>query len=171
MELKMSKSDVLDKFSILSMRSRFDNKIKPVFDEYALAATRIFLGVKKRDKAEELLINFAKLVEANAKIWSFEATIRDEFKDDPANQGGDLTFEAIGRATLVIREYNMQRLRAKAAIDKIFNQEPEADGGWPSLFEQGRAASGDSNNENEKGIITPFAKYPGSVVIGGGDEI
>lgn len=116
-----SESDVLDKYSILAMKKRHDADIIPLFMEYEKEATKI---AKKLCMMNELT-PLVKLIESNSKIWVLEATIRNEFAADPANQGTVLTLEAIGRASIAIREHNSLRIAAKAEIDKLFGHIPE----------------------------------------------
>lgn len=121
--MQMSKADVLDKYSILAMKVRHDAALIPMFKEYEAEAARIIH--KATGKSGEVLTAVAKLIEANAKIWQLEAKIRDEFKDDPENNGDAMTFEAVGAAALLIRRHNALRIAAKNEIDKFFGQVPE----------------------------------------------
>lgn len=119
----MSKADVLDKYSILAMKVRHDAALIPMFKEYEAEAAKIIH--KATGKSGEVLTAVAKLVEANAKIWQLEAKIRDEFKNDPENNGDAMTFEEVGAAALLIRRHNGMRIEAKNEIDKFFGQIPE----------------------------------------------
>jgi|GEM_PF-363255 len=140
--MEMSKSDVLDKYSILAMKVRYDDTLLPLFTEYEAAAAKIIC--KYARKSEALITLITKLTEANAKIWVLEATIRREYDSDPANQGKVLSFEEIGRAALAIRKHNALRIQAKNEIDNFFGQVPEGKVNHVS-------ASGDSKIVNELG--------------------
>lgn len=122
--MEMSKSDVLDKYSILAMKIAFDAALLPMFLEYEQESTRILRKYSKHKP--EFASAFCQLAQANAKIWVLEARIRNEFKLDPANTcGKELRIEEIGNAALLIRKYNGERISAKNAIDMIAGDIPE----------------------------------------------
>lgn len=124
--MKMKKSEILDRFSILSMKLHHDLSIITESSKYAEETSRIMDSVKSREKHITLLLLFSRLMEINAKIWMLEAAIRKEFENDPAaKMGKEISFEEIGRTAIEIRNYNAIRVQTKNEIDEFFGESPD----------------------------------------------
>lgn len=114
--MEMKKSDILDRWTILIMKARLDVNAKLELDDCDLEVRSIVEKVG--------LYALMQLMEANAKIWALEASIRQEYKDD-SQSSSKLSLEEIGRRALQIREYNKLRIEAKTLIDVSFGQIPD----------------------------------------------
>jgi hypothetical protein len=122
-ELIMSAGDMVDKYSILSMKVQFDKSLTPLYGKYMEAVSSL---LSKHAKDPSFLAAFTTLIEINAKIWVMEASLRNEFVDDPAvSREAAITLEQIGKIAVTIRGYNIVRVTAKAAIDAITGGVPE----------------------------------------------
>ena len=122
-ELKMSAGDMVDKYSILSMKVQFDAGLVPLYEKYIEAVSSL---LSRYAKDLTFLAAFTTLIEINAKIWAMEAALRSEFKNDPAvEREPAITFEQIGKIAVTIRGYNIIRVNAKAKIDMITGGIPE----------------------------------------------
>lgn len=114
----MKNSDVLDRWTILIMKSRFNDQAKQELKAYDLEVAAIIKRLEKQNQLP-LLKAICELQEANSKIWVLEASIRKEFKSDPlAIQ--HLSMEEVGKRAVQIRDFNSLRIAAKTNIDKIF---------------------------------------------------
>jgi len=124
--MEMNEGEVFDRWTILKMKRRFDQKAESEFrrfDEEVMA----LLTAKRYGSQKEMtdLVNhMVDLMEANAKIWNLEASLRQEFKDDP-NNTGEVTDAEFGRRAKAIREHNKLRVEAKAKIDRLFGRVPD----------------------------------------------
>jgi len=127
--MQMKESEVLDRWTILLQKARFDNNAQKellLFDEEVAEIISNSLhnkgiGEDVRNWNKRFLKHLMKLQEANAKIWVLEASIRKEFKTDPTAQE-TLSMEEIGRRALQIRDFNSLRIEAKKDIDAFFNR-------------------------------------------------
>jgi hypothetical protein len=129
MEMKIS--EVLDRWTILLMKAKFDDTAKKELEIYDGAITNL-LTLEKTSNITFLKI-LLELMEGNAKIWEQEAGIRNEFPKDPSSVGVDQkNYSEIGRRAILIREHNKNRVQAKAKIDKLFNQLPDVKVGHAS---------------------------------------
>ncbi len=118
MEMKMS--DILDRWTILRMKARFDEDARK---ELSLFDAE-YIKMQSHRMASTLNTLTVDLMEANAKIWENEASIRKEFSNDPT-AGQDLDLEEIGRRAIIIRNHNKLRIEAKVKIDKILGNFPD----------------------------------------------
>ena len=127
MEAKVS--DVLDRFTILRMKKRFDNHVDPEYKEIEQEVLQNILQLPAGAKAFDIVLTMLDLMEANAKTWENEAAIRRELPNDPSNTGAaavpDTALSEIGRRTLIIRNHNKRRLEVKATVDKMFGQKSD----------------------------------------------
>lgn len=114
--MEMKKSDLLDRWTILLMKARLDASAKLELENCDQEAHN---AVEKVG-----LHSLMQLMEANAKIWALEASIRQEYKDD-SQSSSKLSLEEVGRRALQIREYNKLRIEAKTLIDASFGETPD----------------------------------------------
>lgn len=137
--MEMKVSDVLDRWTIVRMKARFDKDAKKELESYDAEVQALIKkdnanaapGFATKMSSHTFLGYMMELMEANAKIWENEAAIRNEYKDDPANHivragsppdGKVFDYEKIGQRALIIRDLNRQRVAAKSKIDKLFGQ-------------------------------------------------
>lgn len=117
--IPMKKSEILDRWTILNMKVRLDDRVRVEMSQYDQELQKII------DEATVYQMLFIKtlcaLQEANSKIWVLEASLRQEYKDDPLNTGEVTDVELAKRAKL-IREHNKTRIKAKQEIDKMFGE-------------------------------------------------
>lgn len=141
MEMKIS--DLLDRWTILKMKARFDesaNKELLLFDnEYRELAKKDIASAMPGETPKTASLTFIstllELMESNAKIWELEAAIRQEYNSDPASRSmvvgssaverTPAQYEAIGRRSIIIRDLNKIRVDAKKKIDQLFGQIPD----------------------------------------------
>jgi len=118
----MKISDILDRWTILKMKARFDEDAKKelaLYDESYYNLFKNNLGM-----AACLSTLIVELMEANAKIWENESAIRKEFANDPTSSQ-KLQLEEVGRRAIIIRNHNKMRIEAKTKIDKLFGNIPD----------------------------------------------
>ena len=123
-------SDVLDRFTILRMKKRFDNRVDPEYKEVEQEVLRNVLQLPAGAKTFDIVLTLLDLMEANAKTWENEAAIRRELPNDPSNTAAaafppDAALIEIGKRTLIIRDHNKRRLAVKADVDKMFGQKSD----------------------------------------------
>lgn len=111
----MKKSDVLDRWSILLMKSRVEKNAKKELKRFSREAKTI---TGMNIKMLELLM---ALMEQNAKIWCLEYSIRLGMKRD-FSTGTILGPGEIGRRALAIREHNRTRVEIKSKLDAMFGE-------------------------------------------------
>jgi len=130
--MDMKKSEVLDRWTILLQKARFDENARKELDLFdgetneiiSITLSNKYTSGNINDWNMRFLKHLMQLQEANAKIWVLEASIRREFKNDPlANQ--DLIMSEIGTRALQIRDINSLRIKAKKAIDEFFGEIPD----------------------------------------------
>jgi hypothetical protein len=123
----MKKSDVLDRWTILLMKSRLDPAAATELEGFFLEIPRIILETKDWAATDttRFLVAVVGLMEANARIWENEAALRKEIPSDPAAQGDPLTDKEEARRSRMIRQYNGQRVRARQEIDALFGEIPD----------------------------------------------
>ena len=119
----MKTSDILDRWTILRMKARFDDCAKTELKAYTDELAALAKSEAWRRHYMFMTEAVVQLAEANGKIWVCEAAIRQEYNNDPARK--DLSLEEIGRRALEIRGYNKLRVEAKQAIDTIFGDVPD----------------------------------------------
>lgn len=122
--MQMKKSDVLDRWTILLMKARFSPEAKVELEAYTKeCGFMVWTAAADEYKPwhSELLVPIMQLMEANAKCWENEASIRKELPNDPA-AAGTPDLEEVGRRSLAIRGYNAQRVAAKRAIDEFYGE-------------------------------------------------
>jgi len=135
--MQMKVSEVLDRWTILKMKARYDETARRELAEYdkeiitLLASNSTVPRPGEMSKMASLtfISAMADLMEANAKVWENESAIRNEYMQDPANNckirtGNEhaMSIEEIGKRALAIRQHNKQRIQAKARIDQLFGQ-------------------------------------------------
>lgn len=117
--IPMKKSEILDRWTILNMKVRLDERVLVEMNQYDQELQKII------DEATVCPMPFIKtlcaLQEANSKIWVLEASLRQEYKDDPSNTG-EVTDVELGKRAKLIREHNKTRIKAKQEIDKMFGE-------------------------------------------------
>ena len=136
-------SDVLDRFTILRMKKRFDNRAEPEYKEIEQEVLQNILQMPDGAKTTDIVLTLLDLMEANAKTWENEAAIRRETPNDPSNTGAvamspdnaskttavvippDNVLIEIGRRALIIRWHNKRRLEVKADVDRMFGQKSD----------------------------------------------
>jgi len=128
--MEMKASDVLDRWTILEMKSRYNDSAKTELEIYNLEVADLLVSLQDSKKQFEVICLIVNLMEANSKIWENESAIRNEFPNDPSNTSipDNPTNEQLietGRRTLLIRSYNKLRVQAKTKIDQFFNQIPD----------------------------------------------
>lgn len=115
----MKRSDLLDRWTILVMKSRLDDSAKKEFESYGPIVEHMMFELKF-----EGTMCLLQLMEANAKIWILEASIRQECDNDSASKD-KLTMEEVGRRAIQIREWNSLRVGAKQKLDELFGEPPD----------------------------------------------
>lgn len=143
--MEMKQSEVLDRWTILRIKSKYDANAKKELELYDKELTDLINGdcenARPGERPRVFTLTFmglmCDLMEANSRIWENEAAIRNEYDRDPANNvvcggagqiihaGGKpsrLQLEEIGRRSMLIREYNAKRVKAKAQIDLLFGK-------------------------------------------------
>jgi hypothetical protein len=125
--MEMKASEVFDRWTILLMKSKYNGDATAELAKYNEETQRLLFDVKLKTPMEtwKLLYEAVILGEANAKIWENEAAIRNEFADDPANNGSSLSLEEIGRRALAIRGHNATRVACKKEIDALYGEIPD----------------------------------------------
>lgn len=136
----MKVSDVLDRWTILKMKARYDEAAKKELSLYDAEVAMLLKSESKSLRPDEVgrtssltfFSAIAELMEANAKTWENESAIRNEYIQDPANNANirtgkehAMSLEEIGKRALAIRTHNKQRIEAKARIDLLFGQIPD----------------------------------------------
>lgn len=127
--MKMSMGEVMDRYTILRMKARLSEDAAVDLSRYEDEIMCVIgrLATEKRnlpDKGRLVIENLLTLQEANSKIWMLEASLRDEYKGDPSNDG-PVTDAEFGRRARKIRDHNKMRVEAKKAIDVLFGDIPD----------------------------------------------
>jgi hypothetical protein len=126
----MNPGEVADRWTILRMKADVSGEMAKERDSYAIAVTELSEKVAG-PSSFHLLCSMMQLMEANARIWMLEASIRKEFPDDPT-AGEELGLAEIGARALQIRDFNKKRVEAKREIDLIFGATPDVKIDHPS---------------------------------------
>lgn len=131
--MQIKTSDFFDKWLILIIKAKYDENAKKELELYKKEVIGILY--KKQDSVAlyGIIESIVELMEANARTWENESSIRNEFENDPSNthfmvEGKKLTIEQlseIGRRALLIRSYNRLRINAKKKIDVEFGDIPD----------------------------------------------
>lgn len=121
--MQMNESEVFDRWTILRMKVRLTENVRNEFESYDREAMDVLTNVHHDVDGMfvPLVHELVDLAEANAKIWVLEASLRQEFKDDPSNTG-EVSDAEFGRRAKLIREHNKTRIKAKARIDALFGR-------------------------------------------------
>jgi hypothetical protein len=119
--MKMKTSEFLDRLTILTMKSRFDEKSETEFMLYLKELETLIKTDQWNTFGNILILSLIELSEANAKIWVTESAIRKEFDTDPESKQ-ELDYDEIGKRAIMIREYNKIRLSARERIDQVFGE-------------------------------------------------
>jgi hypothetical protein len=117
----MKTSEFLDRLTILTMKSRFDEKSETEFMLYLKELETLIKTDQWNTFGNILILSLIELSEANAKIWVTESAIRKEFDTDPESKQ-ELDYDEIGKRAIMIREYNKIRLSARERIDQVFGE-------------------------------------------------
>jgi len=108
MNLRVPLPEALDKYSILTLKMERlpDDQRKIIEKEFNFYKAVIDEYRKELDFKEEWI---EKLHEINGRCWDLEAAIR-------SGKDGELSLEEIGRRTLVLRDYNKERIAQKNKV-------------------------------------------------------
>ena len=125
--MQMKRSDILDRWTILLMKSRLDPDAARELEGFFLEIPRIILETKEWTTGDStrFLVAVVGLMEANARIWENEAALRKEIPSDPSAQGDPLADKEEARRARMIRQYNGQRVRARKEVDVLFGEIPD----------------------------------------------
>ena len=123
--MQMKKSEVLDRWTILLMKSRLEANAATELKIFNKEVQFIVTEAAEKGKVFEFLSAAVALMEANSRVWENEAALRKEFPKDKSAQGRKLTDKEKARRGDIIREYNGQRVRAKQEIDRLFGEIPD----------------------------------------------
>lgn len=115
----MPEGEVCDRYTILRMKARLDEKSSTLLKQYDEEFQIILDHATQAGLEGVLMDRMLMLQEANSKIWMLEASMRKEFKNDPAAQE-ELDMVEFGKRALAIRDINKLRVKAKADIDEMF---------------------------------------------------
>jgi len=117
--MNMPEGEVCDRYTILRMKARLDAKSSLLLKEYD-KEFQLILDHAIQSALEDVFMEYMLMLqEANSKIWMLEASMRQEFKNDPSAQE-KLDMSEFGRRALAIRDINKLRVKAKADIDEMF---------------------------------------------------
>jgi hypothetical protein len=141
--MEMSPGEIFDRWTILRMKASVSEDMVGEMQRYEEAAHAAIWADEDDDDLEErecghcglpysndnsripkVLHQILVLMEANAKIWMLEASLRKEFKDDVAAQE-DLDLAEVGRRAMMIRDINSKRVKAKTEIDIMYGVVPD----------------------------------------------
>ena len=119
--MNMPEGEVCDRYTILRMKARLDAKSAILLKQYDKEFRVIMEHAVQTGFEDVLMDRMLMLQEANSRIWMLEASMRKEFKDDPAAQE-ELDMAEFGKRALAIRDINKFRVKAKADIDELFGR-------------------------------------------------
>jgi len=122
--MNMSEGEVCDRYTILRMKARLDEKAAQLVEEYDVEVNLLMEQAARKGFPGRLMASLLSLQESNSKIWMLEASMRKEFKNDPAAQE-TISDAEFGRRAMTIRDHNKMRVAAKAEIDEMFGRIPE----------------------------------------------
>lgn len=122
--MQMKMSDVVDRWTILRMKARLTQDVSEELRALDFEVMRLLVSKEFTDYPFECLRAISQIMEANAKIWVLEASIRKEFEGDDLS-AEKLALEDIGRRALAIRNINRIRVQGKKELDTIFNNDPD----------------------------------------------
>jgi len=123
--MEMKESEIFDAWTILRMKVRLTEEVREDYEAHDKEVANMMMAAS----SEPFLIfiplvhEVVDLTETNAKIWGLEASLRQEFKDDP-NNTGEVSDEEYGKRAKLIREHNKMRVKAKAKIDVLYGRKP-----------------------------------------------
>jgi len=117
--MEMPPGEIADRYTILRMKATFDKDAALKLGAYASEVERLLLEGKMA-----FAVHLLDLQEANSKIWMLEASMRQEYKEDPMAQQ-ELDLAEYGRRAIEIRDINKLRVKAKKNIDDMFGFIPE----------------------------------------------
>ena len=120
----MSEGEICDRYTILRMKARLDEGSAKILEEYDVEVKLLMEKAARQGLSGRFLDSLLALQEANSKIWMLEASMRKEFKNDPAAQE-TLSDAEFGRRAMAIRDHNKFRVQAKAEIDELFGRTPD----------------------------------------------
>lgn len=123
-DIPMKKSDILDRWTILLMKSRFDKDAQKELGEIYAVAKGLVDDIFQNG-GTGYVVAIMQLMEANAKIWVLEASIRREYEDGLTKDDKDLPLDEVGRRCLEIRDHNKLRIEAKKLIETYFGGIPD----------------------------------------------
>lgn len=122
--MNMPEGEVCDRYTILRMKARLDEKAAQLLEGYDVEVKLLMEKAAREGFPGRFLDSLLTLQESNSKIWSLEASMRKEFKNDPAAQE-NISDAEFGRRAMAIRDHNKMRVAAKAEIDEMFGRIPE----------------------------------------------
>lgn len=118
--MEMTTGEVVDRFTILIMKSEFCLESKKECEIYLSEIISLFEKMKDQGKKMCFISLVMKLMAINSKIWVTESSIRKEFKEDISSQEEELSLEEIGKRAIQIRDYNKTRVALKNEINTMF---------------------------------------------------
>ena len=123
--MEMKESEVFDTWTILRMKVRLTEEVREDYETHNKEVMNMLMAAYLDQHLFfiPLIHEVVDLTEANAKIWGLEASLRQEFKDDP-NNTGEVSDEEYGKRAKLIREHNKMRVKAKAKIDILYGRKP-----------------------------------------------
>lgn len=124
MSIQMKMSEVVDRWTILRMKVRLTKDVAEELRELDFEIMKFLVSKEFTDYPFECLRAISQIMEANAKIWVLEASIRKEFEGDDLSTE-KLALEDIGRRALAIRNVNRIRIQGKTELDTILNNNPD----------------------------------------------
>lgn len=127
--MRMKTSEILDRWTILRMQARLDERAERELASYDDAVMDLYEQHASKTGTVNFLTLMLSLQEANSKIWENEAAIRKQYSNDVAtagisNEDNSESLIEIGRRALAIREHNKMRVSTKQNIDMLFGDLP-----------------------------------------------
>lgn len=110
--LEMPIGDFLDRFSILTLKLRVTDEVKPEYEAFAKAYERVEQAYNSPKFST--LAYFEALLDVNGKIWELEAQLRRGQEDQ-----SDEAKIQLGVGAIKIRDINRQRKAIMAEVASI----------------------------------------------------
>jgi len=108
----MSPGEVVDRWSILQLKQKYDPSFSEEFIKYDDEVLQLIV------ENPIILENVRTIADINAEIWKLEADIR-------SGAIPDTELVEIGKRALAIRDLNKERVIAKGQIDIVFGCTPD----------------------------------------------
>jgi hypothetical protein len=120
----MSPGEVLDRWTILRMKTRLEPKLAGELARFEDEAMGLLELAREKGFFPAVLRHALVLMETNSKIWMLEASLRKEYHGDPAARE-KLDKDAIVERVFMIRDINRLRVEAKGLADEAFGFQPD----------------------------------------------